>query len=198
MSSKKSSPIQRNDKSFNLSSTSLFILLRLTSPFIQHQLLTGRLQIPYGPASSSLDKARGIISFMSIASMLKQNYWALYHCQERLLLSYSIQVGVANLIGDTLNTTFYLYSMPEEPRSLRNVAGFVIFSIGLIIEWLSEMQRHRWKQDAANKGQVFSGGLWSVSRHINYLGYTIWRVGQALACGGVAWSAAIGFLSTYQ
>ena len=63
---------------------------------------------------------------MSIASMLKQNYWALYHCQERLLLTYSIQVGVANLIGDTLNTAFYLYSMPEEPRSLRSVAGFVI------------------------------------------------------------------------
>jgi protein-S-isoprenylcysteine O-methyltransferase Ste14 len=35
-----------------------------------------------------------------------------------------------------------------------------------------------------NKGKVLQTGVWAVVRHPNFLGFTIWRVAFATACGG--------------
>ncbi|CAF3596345.1 unnamed protein product [Rotaria sp. Silwood1] len=43
-----------------------------------------------------------------------------------------------------------------------------------------------------NKGKNYSGGLFSLARHINYGGYTLWRTGLALTSGNY-WLAALQF-----
>jgi steroid 5-alpha reductase family enzyme len=53
------------------------------------------------------------------------------------------------------------------------------------------VQRTAFKKRAENKGKVYTGGLFGVSRHVNYFGYTLWRTGYALASG----SAVLGGLT---
>lgn len=59
----------------------------------------------------------------------------------------------------------------------------------MTLEFVSEIQRHAFKKDKKNKGQVYEGGLFGLSRHINYFGYTLWRTGYAIASGGWTWGA---------
>jgi steroid 5-alpha reductase family enzyme len=64
-----------------------------------------------------------------------------------------------------------------------------MFSVGILTELISELQRKKFKDNAANKGKVYSGGLFSLARHINYGGYTLWRTGLALTSGNYWWAA---------
>lgn len=48
---------------------------------------------------------------------------------------------------------------------------------GILLELVSELQRKRFKDDPANKGKPYAGGLFSLARSINYGGYTLWRGG---------------------
>jgi len=61
--------------------------------------------------------------------------------------------------------------------SLTTCVGVTIFVIGSFLETHSEIQRRRFKDDPNNKGKLYTGGLFAHARHINYLGYILWRMG---------------------
>ncbi len=48
--------------------------------------------------------------------------------------------------------------------------GVVVFSLGLLIETISDAQKFRFKNNAKHKGQWIDEGIWRASRHPNYLG----------------------------
>ncbi|KXS94626.1 hypothetical protein AC578_2235 [Pseudocercospora eumusae] len=216
-------PIQRGNKQFDRLGTLAFVGSRLVDPFIQYQFLKndwGRILIErlrgttlsQGPpliTRTPLDRLglspyRTIILAMSVGSMLKQNYWVTAINQERMLPSFGLQVGVFNFVADTLNTLFFVCAQtsasangehfPQTPL----IAGSLLYGAGIFVEWLSEQQRHNWKKKEENRGQVYMGGLWSLSRHINYFGYTVWRAGYAIAAGGFIWGATVAALSAFQ
>ena len=54
---------------------------------------------------------------------------------------------------------------------------------GILLELVSELQRKRFKDDPANKGKPYAGGLFSLARSINYGGYTLWRGGYVSQYG---------------
>ncbi len=58
------------------------------------------------------------------------------------------------------------------------VVGLVVFSIGFIIETVSDIQLTRFKT-RSSKEEVLSTGLWGISRHPNYLGEILvwWSIG---------------------
>lgn len=66
--------------------------------------------------------------------------------------------------------------------------GIVLFVTGSWMNSYAEYQRHRWKQRAENRG-LFTGGLFRMSRHPNYLGDLISFSGLCLISG--AWITAI-------
>lgn len=58
--------------------------------------------------------------------------------------------------------------------------GVAIWLFGFIFEVVADAQKSAFKADAANSGRFISSGLWSVSRHPNYVGeITLW-IGVAL------------------
>jgi steroid 5-alpha reductase family enzyme len=63
-------------------------------------------------------------------------------------------------------------------------AGVGLFIVGMLIETLAEESRKRFKAVPSNKGKIDDTGLWSVVRHPNYAGYTLWRSGVMLAAVG--------------
>ncbi|MGE0430906.1 MAG: DUF1295 domain-containing protein [Planctomycetota bacterium] len=55
-----------------------------------------------------------------------------------------------------------------------------LFALGSFLNTGSELQRKRFKDDPANKGKLYTGGLFRFARHINYFGDTCWAFGWAL------------------
>ena len=50
------------------------------------------------------------------------------------------------------------------------IIGFSIAIIGLIIEVVADRQKRKFRMNISNKGEFIRSGLWSISRHPNYLG----------------------------
>jgi protein-S-isoprenylcysteine O-methyltransferase Ste14 len=131
---------------------------------------------------------------MYAVAALRQAYWGLF------TLDYSWPVGTAlmvvtyNIVVDTFNTFTAVHSLGPTgsaplamlhsfPSSFgwQQWAGIAVFVAGLAIETVAEHTRKQFKKNPKNKGKIDDTGLWSVVRHPNYLGYTLWRVGITLA-----------------
>lgn len=50
------------------------------------------------------------------------------------------------------------------------VVGGSLFTVGILLETISEIERAAFKRSKENTGKPYTGGLWSLSRHINYFG----------------------------
>ncbi|CAK1365524.1 unnamed protein product [Cercospora beticola] len=215
--------IQRGDYTDDQLGSLAFFLSRLVEPYLQYQILAngygsslirrlGGTPLPPGPALSTpsfmghlgLSPYRTILFGMSVGSMVKQNYWLTVIRRERMTPALGVMVGVLNAAMNSLNTLLFVCAQtsastngehfPQTPLQV----GTALYVLGLGIEWLSEEQRHAWKKDPKNKGEVYGGGLWSLSRHINYFGYTLWRAGYALAGGGWVWAGTVAAVFTAQ
>ena len=78
------------------------------------------------------------------------------------------------------------------------IAGAVIFTLGLVLEALADMQKFIFSENPGNKGKWIESGVWGWSRHPNYLGeMMVWIGVYIMATGAFATGAqyALGFLS---
>ena len=207
--------IRRGIKEPSAIGTACFVGSRALDPFLQYGILAkgfgsnaiqklGGQVLPQGPAlitNTPLDSLlglspyRSIIFGMSVGSMLKQNIHCTTIMQEQMPPQFGLMVGAFNSFFNSLNSLFFVCAQtsastngehfPQTPL----IVGSSLYVIGMALEFGSEIQRHAFKKDKKNKGQVYEGGLFSLSRHINYFGYTLWRTGYALASGGWTWGA---------
>jgi steroid 5-alpha reductase family enzyme len=58
--------------------------------------------------------------------------------------------------------------------------GLLVWIAGFIIEVVADEQKRRFKLNSNNKGAFISSGLWSYSRHPNYLGEILLWIGMAI------------------
>ena len=72
--------------------------------------------------------------------------------------------------------------------------GLVLFFLGGFIETFSEIQRKLFKAQVSNKGKLYTSGLFSLARHINYTGEVLWYTGFLLLATGNPWVAAAVFI----
>ena len=100
--------------------------------------------------------------------------------------------------------------IPDAPvaRHHADVVGRALFALGWALEVVSDAQKRAFRADPANRGRFIAHGLWSVSRHPNYLGeITLWwgifvaalpalRRRAAFVCAGVASPLFITWLLT--
>ncbi len=71
--------------------------------------------------------------------------------------------------------------------------GVVLYTVGSYLNTGSELQRKRWKAHAANRGHLFTGGLFRYAMHINYFGDELLFTGCALITGR-AWTLLVPLL----
>ena len=220
-SSRKRDNVQRGHKRSNYVGTATFFGFRAADPFLQYQILSnnvgrtliervGGTVLPRGPPlitntivdNLGLSPYRSIILAMSVGSMVKQNFHLLTIMQEEMPPLSGAFVGVFNTVFNSLNSLVFICSQtsasvngehfPQTPL----IVGSAMYAVGLFLEAHSEIQRALWKKDPANKGKVYEGGLFSLSRHINYFGYTMWRSGYAVAAGGWIWGVVVAAFFT--
>ena len=60
------------------------------------------------------------------------------------------------------------------------VGGAALWLFGFIMEVVADRQKSAFNQDPMNKGQFISTGLWSISRHPNYVGEVLLWTGIAV------------------
>ena len=61
------------------------------------------------------------------------------------------------------------------PLGLLDLAGVVVFSVGLFFESVGDWQLAAFKRDPNNSAKVMDQGLWQYTRHPNYFGdFCVW------------------------
>ncbi len=81
------------------------------------------------------------------------------------------------------------------PVGVTAIVGGVLFVVGSLLNTVSEYQRKRFKERPANRGHLYTAGLFGLAMHINYFGDIVWAIGLAMITGSI-WSAAIPLLMT--
>ncbi len=66
---------------------------------------------------------------------------------------------------------------PHAVVSTLSVVGVLIFGVGLCLETVADAQKFTFNQDPKNKGKWIDSGVWSKSRHPNYLGEMLVWIG---------------------
>ena len=100
----------------------------------------------------------------------------------------------------TLPAITAIASEPKE-MDLFLIGGTVLWLLGFIVEVVSDQQKSKFNQDPKNKGQFISTGLWSYSRHPNYVGEVLLWAGIAVisfpVLSGIQYVALISPVFTY-
>jgi hypothetical protein len=202
--------------------TACFVGLRAADVIVQYYLLKqggaarilsslGLLTVPIANTSY----AEILVGLAALGS-IKQIYWVLNVSETEMPTGQAFNIGIANTVFSGINAFLASWagsalassspgllrpgaSVAEDLYNSPLLAGAVTMSIlGILIETISELQRKSFKADPKNKGKPYSGGLFSLARHINYTGYALWRPANALAAGGVAPAIAIFGFFTYN
>ena len=112
----------------------------------------------------------------------------------------AIAICIFNTVNNSLNTLLFTLagSNPTYVSPYSFYVGAALYTVGILVEPLAEVQRKIFKDKPENKGKPYAGGLFSLARNINYGAYTIWRTGFALACGGPVWAGLAGLAFSYD
>lgn len=76
------------------------------------------------------------------------------------------------------------FSGPDSMGTSLQIAGLVLFLFGTWLNVYPEWQRHCWKR-TGNAGRLYTAGLFTLARHINYTGEIISFVGLSLTTGAL-------------
>lgn len=71
-------------------------------------------------------------------------------------------------------------SQSQSPIDAFFIIGAAMWALGFVIEVIADRQKTIFRKDPANADKFISSGLWSISRHPNYLGEIILWIGIAV------------------
>ena len=135
--------------------------------------------------STALTPLQSVIWAMSIGSALKQIIWILYISNEPMSPTLASMICAFNTVFNSINSLLATANLPYQYVPKQTYFGGALCVVGILLELVSELQRKRFKDDPANKGKPYAGGLFSLARSINYGGYTLWRSGYVSHCSPV-------------
>ena len=68
----------------------------------------------------------------------------------------------------------------REPLGIIGYVGIAVWTVGILIEIVSDSQKSAFRKNPDNKGRFISTGLWAWSRHPNYFGEIMLWTGMAI------------------
>lgn len=135
------------------------------------------------PAPHLPDRPRAVILFGCALLYWARHAVTLFHLLARRvdwaevvgLLGFiaCIEVGLLLVGGGALRGA-------PAPPSWVDGASLALVLAGSFLNTWSEMQRKRFKDDPANKGRCYTGGLFKYAMHVNYFGDTVLFTGWSL------------------
>ena len=120
---------------------------------------------------------------MAAGCAMKQITNMTFTFEPQLPYSAAIFIPIYNtLLNSLASFSSLIYGPSNELGSLQHF-GISLFTVGIFTELISELQRKRFKDNPISKNKLYTGGLFSLARHINYGGFIVWRTGLALTSG---------------
>ena len=124
-----------------------------------------------------------ILIAMMAGCALKQIIHMVYILEIKLVYSAALGICVYNTLTNSLVTWSSIIYGPIKELGNMQYIGISLFTVGILSELISELQRKRFKDNPINEGKLYTDSLFSLARHIYYGGYTLWRTGLALTSG---------------
>ncbi|CAF3996302.1 unnamed protein product [Rotaria sp. Silwood1] len=167
----------RSDQVSSPISRFVFSFLRVIDPYLQylllfkgygHQILSkaGIVTVPVGPKGT-------VLVAMTAACAVKQIINIIYIMEVRMPYSGVILISIYDTIFNSLaSLSSLIHSSSNQLGGLQYV-GIYMFIIGIFTELISELQRKKFKDNSVNQSKLYTAGLFSLARHINYGGYTL-------------------------
>jgi protein-S-isoprenylcysteine O-methyltransferase Ste14 len=192
--------------------TIAFVGLRAADVYLQYKLLEPsgwgtQLISSFGGGVNTMATTnpytRLLLSLAAVTS-LKHIIWMLFISEQEMPFQGAIVVCLFNSFCNCLCNLLAVWSTTSNiPKSspLTNptfAAGILLFAFGILLEIISELQRKSFKANPKNKGKPYGGGLFSLARHINYGGYTFWRVGYMMTTAGFTAGLATAAFFVFQ
>jgi protein-S-isoprenylcysteine O-methyltransferase Ste14 len=138
-------------------------------------LWTGRSFLPGAYSRRALLFACALVYFLRV----------LFSCL--YLIRRKVRWGEAAGIGFFVFLVHIYFALlgGTNPHGPARVAGFGIFLylVGSCLNTSSEYMRHVWKRNPAHHEQLYTGGPFRYSRHVNYFGDEVLFLGYALVTG---------------
>lgn len=124
---------------------------------------------------------RWIILTFSLITLARFAFMMFYLLKRKMPWSEVISVPLAFSL---YYVGFAILVLPNHAAiGIWDIIGVGVFLFGGYLNTYSELQRHCFKKDPANKGKLFTSGLFTHSMHINYLGDVLWVAGYAIIAG---------------
>lgn len=124
---------------------------------------------------------RWIILIFSIITLARFAFMMFYLLKRKMPWSEVVSVPLAFSL---YYVGFAILALPNHNAiGIWDIVGVGVFLFGSFLNTYSELQRHRFKKDPANKGKLFTAGLFTHSMHVNYLGDVLWVAGYAIIAG---------------
>lgn len=121
---------------------------------------------------------RIIIFTFSVITFFRFGYMMFFMLKRKIPWKESISVSTAFSL---YYLGFSILALPTNtPLNYIDYLGVFIFISGSFINTYSEVLRNNWKKDPKNKGNLYTGGLFKYSMHINYFGDVLWVSGFAI------------------
>ncbi|KAJ7079994.1 hypothetical protein B0H15DRAFT_857624 [Mycena belliarum] len=159
------------------------------------------LLIAAGPGVAGLGPIPTLLTGMYAVAGLRHGYWMLVTNTYSWTPGTALPVVAYNAAVNTANTLVAVNALTSAPFPItgdfvdcigwKQWAGIALFAAGILMEIIAEESRKQFKKDPKNKGKIDDTGLWSVVRHPNFLGYTLWRAGITLTTGSLVWTGAL-------
>ena len=161
-------------------------------------------------AFTGLGPYPALIAALAVGSSTKHILYILGIAEQEITPAAATIIAVFNTLVHTTNTLLSLWAVTStapamvlaQSSTLTEVIlsspsimlGLGLYTVGIVTELLSEVQRKAFKDWPENSGKPYGGGLFGWATNINYGGYTLWRAGYACAAAGpVSGMAVAGF-----
>ena len=130
-----------------------------------------------------------VLSAFGVIYMIRLNVMSRYLLRRELSIE---ELTIVVLIWlPSIMASFVLLSTDFDLHSAECAGIITLYLFGSCLNTLSELQRKIWKEGkhaTFNKGRCYKGGLFSLSRNINYFGDTV-LFGAWAAATGSYWNA---------
>jgi len=192
-SEKVNSVIDRSNKESNPLPRLVFSFLRAIDPYLQYLLIFNgygaQIISKAGIATVSAGPKGTVLVAMTAACAVKQIINMVYILETKITYAPVVFICIYNTLTNSVTALSSLIYGPSKELGTVQYIGISLFTVGIFTELVSELQRKKFKDNPINKGKLYTGGLFSLARHINYGGYTLWRTGLALTSGNYWWAA---------
>lgn len=123
-------------------------------------------------AEAGIYQGRVIVFIFSCIVFLRLTLMMLYLLKRKIPWEESLSVPFAFALY-YIGFALLVYNR-QAPVGWWDYFGILVFVVGSLLNTLSELQRHFWKQHPENKGMLYTKGLFAHSIHINYFGDFLW------------------------